>query len=166
MQVKLIMALGRQNELGYRGGLPWKLAGDLRHFRQLTLHHSILMGHRTFASIGHALSERRNLVLSRCPGLELPGAEVVNSWTEAMERLATVETELWVIGGATVYRTVLQQQLADQLWLTRVDYTGPADVYCSELSLQQWEVLSAVAYPADALNSHAFTIYHLQRLPA
>jgi dihydrofolate reductase len=160
MLVSLIVAMARNRVIGVDNHLPWHLPEDLRRFRAATLGKPILMGRRTFESIGRALPGRTNLVLTRARDLSAPGAQSVHSIAEALEAAAGA-VELVVIGGAEVYRATLP--LARRIYLTRVDADIAGDTYFPELDAVQWGVSTRAAQPADAQHAHALTFETLER---
>jgi dihydrofolate reductase len=113
--IALIAAVDEQWTIGKAGALPWHIPEDLAHFKRLTLNQTVLMGRKTFDSIGRALPKRRNLVLSRDTQLSIPGVECVHSIEQA---LSMTSERLWVIGGEEIYRLFLPY--ADAIELTRV----------------------------------------------
>jgi dihydrofolate reductase len=150
--------------IGDKGTLPWDLPEDRRRFRTLTLGHTVIMGRRTFESIGHALPDRRNLVLSRNPDFRAAGCETVSSVEGALGLLAVPAAELgasagpgaatgwggklFVIGGGEIYRLFLPY--ADEVDLTRLEPPFPGDVTFPELDAAEWEVVSREAGPRPA----------------
>lgn len=155
MKVTLIAALADNGVIGRGGALPWHLPDDLRRFKALTMGRPILMGRRTFESIGKPLPGRRNLVLTR-GAAPVAGVERVASIAEAMV-LCAAEAELCVIGGAEVYRQSLP--LATHLELTRVRTALAGDVYFPDLDAGRWRELSRVEHPAD--ERHAWPLSFL-----
>ena len=119
--ISIIVALTRNNAIGLRGGLLYHLPDDLRRFKALTTGHTIIMGRKTFESFPKgALPNRRNIVLSHTEGLTFPGAEVFPTLTDALTA-CQAEDEVFIIGGASIYRQCLP--LADKLYLTHIDDT-------------------------------------------
>jgi dihydrofolate reductase len=118
MSVALIAAVDSKLAIGKAGALPWHIPEDLVHFKRLTLHQTILMGRKTYDSIGRALPKRRNLVLTRDPHFSAPGVELVHTMEQA---IALAENCLWVIGGGEIYALALP--FANRIELTRVDLT-------------------------------------------
>lgn len=138
MTVALIAALARNGTIGNQGKLPWHIRADLQRFKRLTLGHPIVMGRKTFESIGRALPGRRNIVLSRNAQLAVPaGVEVFRGLAEAVrdceERGAT---RVFVIGGADLYRQALP--IADELLLTRVPRDVDGDTKFPAYDASQW----------------------------
>jgi dihydrofolate reductase len=122
----LIVAVARDGTIGRDGTLPWHLPEDLRHFKRLTRGHAIVMGRRTFESIGRALPERRNLVVSRTLASAPPGVEVFASLDAALDAARATDPEPFVIGGAALYAEALPR--ATTLHLTEVDRDVSGDV--------------------------------------
>ena len=129
--------MAKNRVIGHAGGLPWHLPEDLKHFRAVTSGHAIIMGRRTHASIGRALPERRNIVLSATPGYTAPGCEVAHSLDEALALARALDPEPRVIGGATLYRQALP--LATRIYLTEVDREPTGDTRFPELDATEWE---------------------------
>lgn len=150
-KIALIAALDKNRAIGRQGALPWHLPDDLKRFRALTMGKTILMGRKTFDSIGRPLPRRRNLVLTRQRGLSLEGAEVVGSLEEALSQ----DEELWVIGGGEVYALTLP--LATHLYLTQVDaQVDGADAFFPEWRPDGWSLVYREYHPADERHAFAF----------
>ena len=125
--ISIIAALGKNRELGKENKLLWRIPDDLKRFKQLTLGHPVVMGRKTFDSIGKPLPGRTNIVISR-QGLVIKDAVVVNSLEKALEKARALDQkEIFVIGGASIYESVLPH--ADQLYLTLIDDEKEADVF-------------------------------------
>jgi len=159
-RIALIVAADERGGIGRDGGLPWRLPDDLRRFKVLTMGKPILMGRRTWNSIGRPLPGRRSIVVSRQPGLVIEGAEVAGSLEEAL-RLSGEVPEVCVIGGAELYRAALP--LADTIYLTRVHATVPADTFLPALNPSDWTVASREEHPEDERHAHSFSFIELQR---
>ncbi|HEV7431748.1 MAG TPA: dihydrofolate reductase [Steroidobacteraceae bacterium] len=160
MRLTIIAALADNNVIGRAGTLPWHLPDDLRRFKSLTMGRPILMGRRTFESIGRALPGRRNLVLTRSAQPFPPGVEPVASLRLALEECAK-DSELCVIGGADIYRQTLPR--ADRLELTRVHAVVDGDVAFPEIDPGQWREVSRVEHPDDERHAYAMTFLTLER---
>lgn len=159
-RISLVAACDRAFGIGRDNRLPWHLPADLAHFKALTLGHAVVMGSRTFDSIGRALPGRQNLVLSRDPSKAFPGAMRVDSVEAA---LAAAQGErVMVIGGAQVYRAFLP--LAQEIFLTRVDTDAQADTFFPALPAQDWSLVEETARSADAANPHAMHFQQWRRL--
>lgn len=123
----LVLAIGKNDVIGKDGKVPWRIPEDLKHFRRVTTGHAVIMGRRTWDEVGKPLPERRNLVVSRTPGLSLPGAEVVATLEEAVARARETDPDPMVIGGAQIYRAALP--LATRILLTEVDREVEGDTW-------------------------------------
>ena len=156
----LVAAVARNDVIGRDNGLPWRLPADLKRFRQLTWGHPILMGRRTWDSIGHPLPGRRNLVLTRDRHWHADGATAVASVEAALALAAPAET-LMVIGGAALYR--LSLPLAERLYLTMVEADVDGDVRFSQWRSVSWRELEREAHPADAAHRWPYTFVTLER---
>ncbi|HKC16791.1 MAG TPA: dihydrofolate reductase [Steroidobacteraceae bacterium] len=161
MKVSIIAALADNGVIGRGGALPWHLPDDLRRFKSLTMGHPLLMGRRTFESIGRALPGRRNLVLTRGARTFPDGIEPVASLEMAMMRCADA-AELCVIGGAEVYAQAFP--LATRLELTRVHVDARGDVRFPEFDAAQWRELERIEHRADARHEWPMTFLTLERV--
>jgi dihydrofolate reductase len=158
--ISLIVAAAENNVIGRDGRLPWHLPADLRRFKSLTMGKPIVMGRRTFESIGKPLPGRRNIVVTRRAGYEAPGCEVVGSIDAALAAAVDAD-EIMVIGGGDVYRQLLPR--ADRIFFTRVHFECDGDAIFPELDADEWRVAEEETHAADAANEHAFTAITLER---
>lgn len=162
LRVSLIAACSENGVIGRDGDLPWRLPDDLKRFRMLTTGHHVLMGRKTWESIGRALPRRVNLVLSRRPGFAAEGAIVCRSIEEALDHArAAGETELFVIGGEAVYRLALP--IAQRLYLTRVHATVEGDARFPAFERERFRLVERERREADEAHAHAFTFETLER---
>jgi len=132
----VVVAVARNGVIGRGGELPWHIPEDLRHFQRVTTGHAIVMGRRTYESIGRPLPRRRSIVVSRRPGLVIEGCEVAPSVEAAIALARTTDAEPRVIGGAGVYAAALP--LATRIYLTRVERDVDGDVSFPSLDPAQW----------------------------
>ena len=122
MIISAILAIGNDNEIGLNGSLPWKSKEDLKHFKSITTGHCVIMGYNTYQSIGKPLPNRTNIVVSRTIN-KLNGCYVFNSIEDGIEFAEqTKETELFIIGGASVYKYCAEKNLIDRVYLTKMMY--------------------------------------------
>jgi len=160
LKLTIVAALASNGVIGRGGALPWHLPDDLRRFKSLTLGRPVLMGRRTFESIGRPLPGRRNLVLTRS-GAALPaGVERVDSVAAALALCATAP-EVCVIGGAEVYRQTLPH--ATHLELTRVHTTLDGDVYFPPLQAAEWRERERSEHAADARHAWPMSFISMER---
>lgn len=132
----LVAAMTKSHVIGKDGGLPWHHPEDLKHFRQLTKSHAVIMGRATFDSIGKPLKDRRNIVVSRDPALRIEGCDVASSFDRALELAREYDEEPRVVGGAQIYALALP--LATELMLTYLDDEHEGDVYFPAFDLREW----------------------------
>jgi dihydrofolate reductase len=147
----LVAAMDREQGIGRRGELPWHLPTDLRRFRSITMGKTIVMGRKTYQSIGRPLSGRRNIILSRDPSFRVAGCETFASYRCILESL-TKEMEIMVIGGASIYSRFLPA--ADWLFLTHVNTVSGADVFFPEIDYSVWDQIETKDVPADKKNAY------------
>jgi dihydrofolate reductase len=165
MRVVLIAALAQNGVIGRDGALPWHLPDDLRHFKRRTLGRPVLMGRKTWDSIGRALPGRLNLVLTRREDFVSAGAETVRDVAAALERAHRERAEeLCVIGGGEVYAATLA--LADELVLTHVDTILEGDARFPDYDPSSWRLADEQTHPADERHAHAFRIATYTRVAA
>ena len=162
MKISIIAAMTDDGVIGIENRLPWNLPADMKWFRQQTLGKPVLMGRKTYDSIGKPLPGRRNIIISRDSTLALEGCEVVNTIETALERCSTVD-EVMIIGGASFYQQTLPQ--ADQLYLTLVHANIKGDAYFPPLNPTEWHEIARIDHPADAQNcfSYSFTVLERKR---
>lgn len=140
MRISLIVAMARNRVIGRDNRLPWRLPADLRRFKELTMGHTLLVGRKTFESIGRPLPGRKMLVVSRREGYAPEGVRVAHSVQEALDLArAEGEPELFVGGGAEIYRQTLP--VADRLHLTRIEEDVPGDAYFPEFDETEWRLV-------------------------
>lgn len=153
--------MARNGVIGRDGALPWRLPDDLRRFKALTMGKPILMGRRTWESIGRPLPGRHSIVVSRQPGLAIEGATVVRSLDEAIRAAGNV-SEVCIIGGAELYREALPR--TDVIHLTRVHASVEADVFLPAIDATEWEVVTRVDCPADERHAYPCSFLTLRRI--
>lgn len=156
MKISMIAAMAHYRVIGKDNQMPWHLPADLAHFKRVTLGKPVLMGRKTFESIGRPLPGRRNLVISRNPDYQAEGIEVVGSVEAALALLAgsSVE-ELMVIGGGHLYAEMLPS--ADCLYLTRIDLAVEGDTRFPAFDDGQWQRVDCESHPADEKNPHPYS---------
>ncbi|MDR2056890.1 MAG: dihydrofolate reductase [Dysgonamonadaceae bacterium] len=162
MKISIIAALGRNNEIGKGNDLLCRLPADLKHFKEITLGHTVVMGRKTFESLPKGpLPNRRNIVISRNKNLKIEGAEVYPSLDYALVRLRD-ETEIFIIGGEQIYEQILP--LADKLYLTKIHATfSEADVFFPKINFQEWRETSKETFLSDEKNPYSFTFVEYER---
>jgi dihydrofolate reductase len=156
--ISLVVAAARNNVIGKGNALPWSLPADLKHFRDVTAGHTVIMGRKTFESIGRPLPKRRNIVITRQSDYAPEGVEVANSLDEALT-MAAAEEEAFVIGGGQIFTEVLPR--ADRVYLTRVEQDVEGDAYFPALELSEWREVSRRDGVVDKENAlpHTFLVF-------
>jgi dihydrofolate reductase len=157
----MIAAMAQNRVIGKDNDMPWHMPADLKHFRRITLGKPVVMGRKTYESIGRPLPGRTNFVLSRDPNLAIEGVVVVPSFERAIELAGNVE-ELMVIGGGNIYHSCLP--LADRLYLTQIELEVEGDTRFPDYTVYDWDEVSRESYSIDADNAHAYHFIQLDRI--
>ncbi|MCB1876560.1 MAG: dihydrofolate reductase [Chromatiales bacterium] len=161
MVIALIVAMDDNRLIGASNRLPWRIPADLTHFRKITMGKPILMGRKTFESIGKPLAGRRNIVISRNHSLRIPGAEVAHGLDEAIA-LVSEQDEVMVIGGAELYRQALP--LAQRLYITRIHGEFEGDTWFPEIPTDLWRLADKKEHGADPRNPCRYGFYRYERV--
>ncbi len=158
--ISLVAAMTENYCLGLNNKMPWHLPADLAHFKQLTLHKSIIMGRKTYESIGKALPNRHNIIITRQSDFNAPDCTIVSSLEQALQTYSA-EEELMIIGGAQIYQQALP--VADRLYLTLIHTMIEGDAYFPHWDAKQWQEVSREIHPADEHNAYAYDFLTLKR---
>ena len=144
MSIKLICAISKNNVIGKENNLPWNIGDDLKRFKELTSNNIIVMGRKTYESIGRPLPNRRNIVLSNNTDLKIENVEVVNSSQKVLDlyNKNIGEEDLYVIGGAYIYDLFLDN--CEYLNITFIDKEFEGDAYFPKINWQEWELINEV----------------------
>lgn len=155
--LSIVVAVGKNNIIGKENGLLWHLPNDLKHFRKITEGHTIIMGRKTFESIGRVLPNRRHIVLTRSSDFQVEGVEKASSIEEVL-KLVENEEEAFVIGGGEIYRQFLP--LVQCIYMTEVDIEKDADVFFPAIDSLEWKVVEEEPGVLDERNTipHRFLI--------
>jgi len=145
--------MAKNRVIGAQGAIPWRLPAELRLFRTHTVGHHLVMGRKTYESIGRLLPGRTTVVVTRQRGYRVPGALVAHSLDEAIAACRN-DREIFVIGGAELYAQALPR--AGRIYLTTVDAEVAGDTYMPEFDLGAWREVSSLEYPADAHHAYPF----------
>lgn len=170
MILSIISAIGKNNELGLGNALLWDLPRDMKHFRETTSGHPVIMGRKTFESIGRPLPNRRNIIITRDTSYAHEGAEVVHSLEEAINIFKYAVNppphgdEVFVIGGAEIYKQSIDH--ADKLYITHVDGEFKADAFFPAIDTNFWQKAKSEVFPADEQNHYGmeFAIYEKPKI--
>jgi dihydrofolate reductase len=160
MRRSLVVAMDRNRVIGRDNALPWRLPDDMAYFKRVTMGHPIVMGRRTYQSIGKPLPGRLNIVVSRDPRFEAPGCTVVTSLEEAW-KAAGDAPEACVIGGTSLFEAALP--VSDVIHLTEVDAEVPGDTFFPPFDRGAWAEHEVARHPPDARHAYGFRIVRLER---
>jgi len=162
MIISMVAAMANNRVIGKDNQMPWHLPADLKHFKQVTLGKPVIMGRKTFESIGRLLPGRRNIIISRSKPVDAKGAEWVTSLEQAFSVLKD-QQEIMVIGGAEIYRQCLP--LAKRLYLTKIDLDTDGDAYFPDYTAigVNWRQVAASEHQADEMNPHHCRFITLER---
>ena len=160
MQISIIVAMAENRVIGRAGGLPWRIPGDLRRFKEVTMGKPIVMGRRTYQSIGRPLPDRPNIVITRDETFQAEGLHVVHGFDQALEKAAQLvnDGEVIIIGGAEIYRMALES--ASRLYLTEVHENAEGDTHFPNFDRSRWQEISRDDHPnADGdAPGHSFIV--------
>jgi dihydrofolate reductase len=159
--ITVVVAMTRNRVIGSKGDMPWHLPADLKHFKTVTWGKPMIMGRKTFASIGKALPGRRNLVISRSPQAPQEGVEWFDSLPAALAACADC-AEIMIVGGGLLYQQALP--LAQRLWLTEVDCELEGDTWFPPIDEHEWRELESTLYPADDRHRYDLRFRLLERI--
>lgn len=164
MRKSILVAMDQKNGIGYQNQLPWHLPAELKYFKQLTMGHHLIMGRKTYESIGKSLPGRTTIVVTRNPNYQAEGCLIMHSLEQAF-RIAEeqAESEVFVCGGHTIYREALK--VADRLYLTRIHAEFQTDLSFPDFKISLWEETSADYHPKDPKNPYSFTFFVYERRP-
>ena len=162
MIISVIVAIGKNNEIGRNNQLLTRLPADLKHFKEITSGHTIVMGRKTFDSLPKGpLPNRENIIISRNKELKIEGATVYPSLDYALIKLMDKE-EIFIIGGAEIYKQIFPD--ADKLYLTKIHAEFPdADTFFPEINSKEWRIVSQETFSADEKNPYNYTFLELER---
>jgi dihydrofolate reductase len=151
--VSIIAAMDRNRLIGNENQLPWHLPADLAHFKRVTMGKPIIMGRKTYESIGRPLPGRTNIVLTRSSDFNAEGVLTANTLEQALNHVSA-EDEVMIIGGSTIYELTLPR--ADRLYLTYVEGSFEGDAWFPDFDLEQWLIVASEEHSADQKNSSAY----------
>lgn len=159
MKISIIVAASQNWVIGNKNTLPWHLSDDLKNFKQVTLNKHIIMGRKTFESIGRPLPKRKNIVISRTVN-KIPGCEVFSSLEDAIIANSTAD-EIMIIGGGEIYKSALP--LTNRIYLTEVKSKVYGDAFFPAIDFSQWEITSRQQFQKNSRNDHPFEIMTLDK---
>ena len=158
--LSIIVAVGESNVIGKDNQLIWHLPRDLKHFKETTTGHYIIMGRKTFESNGRPLPNRTNVIITRDKDYNAEGCIVVHSLEEAIN-LAKDDPEPFIIGGGVIYEIAMP--LVDRIYLTQIYHKFDGDTFFPEINMDEWIEVEKRDFEPDEKNKYAFTIFTLDR---
>lgn len=161
MIISLVAAAAENNIIGKENALPWRLPADLKFFKNLTMGHTMIMGRKTFQSVGKPLPGRKTIIITRDRSFAAEGCIVLGSLSEAFEYCKN-EEEIFVVGGAEIYHQSLP--LSDKIYLTRVHGIFAGDTYFPEIPPNEWKELSREEFRADEKNIYPYSFIQYTRI--
>jgi dihydrofolate reductase len=162
MAVSLIVAVSETGVIGRDGGLPWRLSGDLKHFKKTTMGHHLIIGRRTWDEVGKPLPGRTMVVVTRSRRFSSEGVHVAHSLEEALD-IARDDDEPFIGGGAHIYRMALENDRVDRIYLTRIHAEVEGDTYFPKIDLNEWDLVSEEHHEADDRNEFPFSFLIYER---
>ena len=159
-KISLIVAVAKNGVIGTGGTMPWHITEDFAHFKAVTLGHSVVMGRKTYESIGRPLPRRRNIVITRNTNLSIEGCEMAPSLEAALAMYAG-EEEVFVIGGGEIYRQAMP--LADKLYITHVGIEVEGDTRFPDIDSAVWHEVSREEFPRGRDFEHPFSFVDYER---
>ena len=161
MKLSLIVAMASNRAIGLNNQMPWHLSADLKKFKQITMGAPILMGRKTYESIGKPLPGRSNIIISRNPSYTQQGCSVFNNIQSALASCQDYD-EVFIIGGATFYQSMLAQ--ADFIYLTQINKSFEADTFFPEINRNEWKEVSREDINDDKSVDFSYSFIKLERL--
>jgi dihydrofolate reductase len=160
MRIAAIFAMSKNRVIGKKNQLPWHLSADLKHFKETTIGKPILLGRKTYQSIGHALPGRCNVVITHDVNFQAPGCVVAHSIATALDAVSYSD-EVFVIGGAVLYQQMLPR--TQRLYMTLVDHDFEGDTFFPELNMAEWQQVERSDFLPDEKNEYPYSFIILDR---
>ncbi|RIV25198.1 dihydrofolate reductase [Fibrisoma montanum] len=164
MKISMIAAVAQNGVIGRNNDLPWHLPDDFAFFKRKTRHHPVIMGRKSLEALGKPLSNRTNIILTRDQNFTAEGVTIVHTLQEAVDAAKAVnDQEIYIIGGAEIYRMALP--MATTLYITEIEKAYEGDSYFPEFDRADWQEVSRQHHPADERHEAAFDFVEYERKP-
>lgn len=165
MHLSIIAAIANNNVIGNENQLIWHMPADLKHFKELTMGHTMIMGRKTFESIGAPLKGRTTIVLTRQKDYDARGCQVAAGLDEALT-IVKDEKEVFIAGGAQVYEQAIQLKRTRKIYLTRIFASFEGDAFFPEIDMTEWTCTDRTDHPPDEKNQYpySFRVYRRKKL--
>ncbi|WIF94904.1 dihydrofolate reductase [Caminicella sporogenes] len=161
MNISIIAAMDKNGLIGKNGVLPWHLPKDLEYFKKVTTGHIVIMGRKTYESLGKPLQKRRNIVLTNNKSFKADGVEIVYSVEEALSKIYKKDEEVFIIGGKKIYEQFIS--VSNKLYITKIEYEFKGDTYFPYIDYNDWELVSIKRGILDELNPYKYYYYIYKR---
>ncbi len=160
MNISLIVAMDKNRVIGKNNDLPWRLPKEWQYVKRITMGHPIILGRKNFESIGRALPERRNIVLTRDTGFTFKGCEIAHSIEEVFE-LCKNEKEVFIFGGEQIYEMFLPY--VEKMYITKIQFEFEGDTFFPEVKFDEWKEVSVEKGNTDEKNPYIYYFHVFQR---
>ncbi len=160
MTISIIVAFDERRLIGNNNQLPWHLPADLKHFKSITMGHTMIMGRKTFESIGKPLPGRVSIIISRQLHYSIAGCQVYSSLDSAIEACSHLD-EVFFIGGSQIFKAALPR--ASKLYITKIHHTFEGDTFFPEIDYNEWTETSSERHPADEKNPWDYSYINYQK---
>jgi dihydrofolate reductase len=161
--ISLLVAMDKNQLIGKDNDLPWRLPADLAYFKRVTMGHPIIMGRKTYDSIGRPLPGRENIIVTRDTSYEAEGCKVIHSIEEIVKMNEQTDQELFVIGGAEIFKEILPH--SDRLYITEINEEFDGDTYFPAFDKAEWKVISEEQGIKDEKNPYDYTFLVYEKIP-
>ncbi|MDM1073492.1 dihydrofolate reductase [Empedobacter brevis] len=160
--INIVVAKASNNVIGAKNDLIWHLPNDLKHFKSLTSGHPIIMGRKTFESLGHPLPNRTNIVVTRDQNWNAEGIGITSSLVKAIETAKKIDEDVYIIGGGNIYKQAME--FTDVLYITEVHHEFDGDTYFPEIDSEEWEEVDREDFKKDEKHPYAYSFVTYRRI--
>ena len=159
MSIKIIAALSTNRIIGKKSQIPWFIRGELKRFKDITMGHNVVMGRKTYESIGKILDGRRNVIITKNKNYKADGCIVVNNILDSLKALSIRNyEEVFVIGGGEIYKRFLENDLIDRMYITHIDESFDGDTFFPKVDYNKWDGKTIMNHTKDKENPHNFRV--------
>ncbi len=159
--INIVVAKASNNVIGAKNDLIWHLPNDLKHFKSLTSGHPIVMGRKTFESLGRPLPNRTNIVVTRDQNWNAEGIEIASSLPKAIEAAKKIDDDIYIIGGGNIYKQAME--FTDVLYITEVHHEFDGDTYFPEIDSDEWEEVEREDFKKDEKHPYSYSFVTYKR---
>ena len=159
--INIVVAKASNNVIGAKNDLIWHLPNDLKHFKSITSGHPIIMGRKTFESLGRPLPNRTNIVVTRDQNWNAEGIEIASSLPKAIEAAKKIDDDIYIIGGGNIYKQAME--FTDILYITEVHHEFDGDTYFPEIDSDEWEEVEQEDFKKDEKHPYAYSFVTYKR---